>query len=145
MAQAENKPIQQTESKSIAENEEKAPELISMDSGLQYKILQTVESEDAKKPTVGSHVTVHYTGWLEEDGKKGKKFDSSVDRGKPFTFTIGKGYVIKGWDDGVMDMKVGEKRELFIPPTLAYGNRGAGNVIPPMSTLIFEVEVLEIA
>jgi peptidylprolyl isomerase len=87
---------------------------------------------------------MHYTGWLWEDGAKGKKFDSSVDRGEPFEFVIGVGQVIKGWDEGVMSMKTGGKRELLIPPHLGYGSRGAGRVIPPNATLLFEVELLKI-
>lgn len=97
-------------------------------------------SEDAKP---NQKVTVHYAGWLKDDtkpDKKGRKFDSSVDRGKKFTFTLGKGQVIKGWDKGVKGMKIGEKRRLTIPPMLAYGERGIPGVIPPKSTLIFEVE-----
>ena len=89
-------------------------------------------------PKSGQTVTVHYTGWLEN----GKKFDSSVDRGQPFQFTIGVGQVIKGWDEGVSTMKVGGKRKLTIPSALAYGARGAGSDIPPNATLIFEVELL---
>jgi peptidylprolyl isomerase len=87
---------------------------------------------------------MHYTGWLWENGAKGKKFDSSVDRGEPFDFPIGTGRVIKGWDEGVLSMKVGGKRELLIPPNLGYGSRGAGRVIPPNATLLFEVELLKI-
>ena len=87
---------------------------------------------------------MHYTGWLWENGAKGKKFDSSVDRGTPFSFPLGKGRVIKGWDEGVATMKVGGKRILIIPPELGYGSRGAGGAIPPNATLMFEVELLEI-
>jgi peptidylprolyl isomerase len=87
---------------------------------------------------------MHYTGWLWENAKKGDKFDSSLDRGKPFTFQIGVGQVIKGWDEGVLSMQVGGKRTLLIPASLGYGARGAGGVIPPNATLLFEVELLEI-
>jgi peptidylprolyl isomerase len=87
---------------------------------------------------------MHYTGWLWEKGAKGKKFDSSVDRGKPFSFQIGRGMVIKGWDEGVASMKTGGKRTLLIPPDLGYGARGAGGAIPPGATLLFEVELLEL-
>jgi peptidylprolyl isomerase len=85
---------------------------------------------------------MHYTGWLYQNGKKGAKFDSSVDRGQPFEFPIGTGQVIRGWDEGVSGMKVGGKRVLIIPPELGYGARGAGGVIPPNATLMFEVELL---
>lgn len=93
-------------------------------------------------PKTGQTCVMHYTGWLYENGQKTKKFDSSVDRGQPFEFPIGTGRVIKGWDEGVATMKVGGKRTLIIPPDLGYGARGAGGVIPPNATLIFDVELL---
>jgi len=92
----------------------------------------------------GKSVSVHYTGWLDNNGEKGKKFDSSVDRGQPFTFHLGAGEVISGWDQGVAGMKVGGKRTLIIPPELGYGTRGAGGVIPPNAKLIFDVELLNV-
>jgi peptidylprolyl isomerase len=95
-------------------------------------------------PKTGQTVVVHYTGWLYENGKKGRKFDSSVDRGQPFEFPIGEHQVIPGWDEGVATMRVGGKRTLIIPPTLGYGARGAGDVIPPNATLLFDVELLGI-
>jgi peptidylprolyl isomerase len=93
-------------------------------------------------PKNGQTCVMHYTGWLWQGGKKGAKFDSSVDRGQPFEFKIGTHQVIAGWDEGVASMKVGGKRTLVIPPELGYGARGAGNVIPPNATLIFDVELL---
>jgi FKBP-type peptidyl-prolyl cis-trans isomerase len=94
--------------------------------------------------TPGSKVSVHYTGWLYQDGAKGAKFDSSRDRGQPFQFTLGAHQVIAGWDEGVAGMKVGGDRTLIIPPELGYGARGAGGVIPPNATLMFDVELLQV-
>jgi peptidylprolyl isomerase len=108
-------------------------------SGLQFE--DTVVGTGAA-PETGQICVMHYTGWLYQDGKKGAKFDSSLDRGKPFEFPIGTGRVIKGWDEGVATMKVGGKRTLIIPPQLGYGARGAGSVIPPNATLMFDVELL---
>ena len=93
-------------------------------------------------PKPGQTCVMHYTGWLYENGVKGKKFDSSVDRNEPFDFPIGQHQVIAGWDEGVASMKVGGKRTLIIPPELGYGARGAGGVIPPNATLMFDVELL---
>lgn len=110
-------------------------------SGL--KIIDT-EVGAGEQPKTGQTAVVHYTGWLYENGAKGTKFDSSVDRGQPFGFKIGTGQVIRGWDEGVATMKVGGKRTLILPPELGYGASGAGGVIPPNATLIFDVELLEI-
>lgn len=107
-------------------------------SGLSYVDLV---SGSGAQPVAGKPVKVHYTGWLEN----GVKFDSSLDRKEPFVFTIGRGEVIPGWDEGVMGMKVGGKRRLIVPPQLGYGSAGAGGVIPPNATLIFEVELLDVA
>ena len=107
-------------------------------SALKIDELKPGSGAEAKK---GQKVTVHYTGWLTN----GTKFDSSVDRGQPFTFQLGAGEVIKGWDEGVAGMKVGGKRKLTIPPDLGYGARGAGGVIPPHSTLVFDVEFLGVS
>lgn len=109
-------------------------------SGLQYEDTQIGNGDEAK---AGDHVSVHYTGWLQQpDGSAGKKFDSSKDRNDPFNFPLGAGNVIKGWDEGVQGMKVGGARRLVIPAALGYGARGAGGVIPPNATLIFDVELL---
>ncbi len=111
--------------------------MVETDSGLKYEILQEGEGTEA---TSGKSVAVHYTGWLED----GTKFDSSVDRNSPFSFSLGAGMVIQGWDEGVNGMKIGEKRKLTIPSDLGYGASGAGGVIPPNATLIFDVELLEV-
>ena len=95
-------------------------------------------------PRAGQTCVMHYTGWLYEAGTKGRKFDSSLDRGQPFEFPLGKQRVIAGWDEGVASMNVGGKRTLIIPPELGYGARGAGGVIPPNATLLFEVELLDV-
>jgi FKBP-type peptidyl-prolyl cis-trans isomerase len=116
---------------SMAENNQE----VTMPSGLKY-IDQVVGTGDVA--VAGKTVSVHYTGWLEN----GNKFDSSVDRGQPFSFPLGAGRVIKGWDEGVQGMKVGSKRKLTIPSELGYGSHGAGGVIPPNATLIFDVELL---
>jgi len=114
---------------------EKKGKVVQLPSGLEYEELKVGSGDEAKS---GKTVIVHYTGWLTD----GKKFDSSLDRGQPFNFKLGAGMVIKGWDQGVAGMKVGGKRKLTIPPQLGYGERGAGGVIPPNATLIFEVELL---
>ena len=110
-------------------------------SGLQ--VIDSVVGTGAS-PKAGQTCVRHYPGWLYENGQKGKKFDSSVDRNEPFEFPIGKGRVIAGWDEGVATMKVGGKRTLIIPPQLGYGARGAGGVIPPNATLMFDVELLAV-
>jgi peptidylprolyl isomerase len=112
---------------------------VTTSSGL--KIIDTKVGTGAS-PKSGQTAVVHYTGWLYENGTKGAKFDSSVDRGQPFEFPIGQHQVIAGWDEGVATMKVGGKRTLIIPPALGYGARGAGGVIPPNATLMFDVELL---
>lgn len=116
-----------------------AQDFVTTPSGLKYKdeVVGT-----GPEPKTGQSVSVHYTGWLYQDGQKGRKFDSSRDRGAPFTFTLGQGQVIQGWDQGVATMRVGGKRTLVIPPDLGYGARGAGGVIPPGATLLFDVELL---
>jgi peptidylprolyl isomerase len=114
-------------------------QVIEMPNGLKYTDTKT---GDGAAATPGNKVSVHYTGWLYNNGAKGAKFDSSVDRGQPFHFTLGAHQVIAGWDEGVAGMKVGGKRTLIIPPELGYGARGAGGVIPPNATLMFDVELL---
>jgi len=114
-------------------------QVIEMPNGLKYTDTKT---GDGAAAAGGNKVSVHYTGWLYNNGAKGAKFDSSVDRGQPFQFTLGAHQVIAGWDEGVAGMKVGGKRTLIIPPELGYGARGAGGVIPPNATLMFDVELL---
>ncbi len=115
--------------------------MTELPSGLKYTDTNVGTGAEAKR---GDKVTVHYTGWLYNNGEKGKKFDSSVDRGEPFSFPLGGGQVIPGWDQGVAGMKVGGKRTLIIPANLGYGARGAGGVIPPNATLMFDVELLKV-
>ena len=114
-------------------------DMTTTSTGLDYQ--DTVVGEGAVA-TSGQRVTVHYTGWLYQDGQQGAKFDSSKDRRDPFVFNLGAGMVIRGWDEGVAGMQVGGSRVLIIPPALGYGARGAGGVIPPNATLKFEVELL---
>ena len=111
---------------------------VKTDSGLQYWEIKVGTGEEGKD---GDHVRVHYTGWLTT----GKKFDSTVDAHQPYSFTLGKGEVIKGWDEGIAGMKVGGKRQLRIPPELAYGEAGYKTIIPPNATLIFDVQLLAVA
>lgn len=111
-------------------------------SGLEYEVRKP---GSGASPRAGNRVTVHYTGWLDNNGQEGRKFDSSFDRNQPFSFVIGVGQVIQGWDEGVMSMQIGEKRRLFIPSNLGYGARGAGAVIPANANLIFDVELLQIS
>lgn len=118
-----------------------AQQPVTTPSGLKYI---DVKVGSGASPKTGQTCVMHYTGWLYEGGKKGAKFDSSRDRGAPFEFKIGMHQVIAGWDEGVASMKVGGKRTLIIPPDLGYGARGAGGVIPPNATLLFDVELLAI-
>ncbi|MDH5205448.1 MAG: FKBP-type peptidyl-prolyl cis-trans isomerase [Hylemonella sp.] len=113
--------------------------MITTPSGLQY---EDVVVGSGAQATSGQKVTVHYTGWLYNDGQQGAKFDSSKDRNDPFVFSLGAGMVIRGWDEGVAGMAVGGQRTLIIPASLGYGARGAGGVIPPNATLKFDVELL---
>ena len=110
-------------------------------SGLSY---DDTQPGTGASPATGQTCVMHYTGWLWVNDAKGAKFDSSVDRGRPFSFPLGQGRVIKGWDEGVASMQIGCKRTLLIPPALGYGGAGAGGVIPPNATLLFEVELLEV-
>ena len=135
---AENEPPKPAPVKN--ETKPATPKEMTLSSGL--RMIDSKEGQgDAVK--TGNFIQVHYTGWLYENGVRGTKFDSSVDRGQPFEFTVGSG-VISGWSEGVVGMKPGGKRELIIPPALGYGARGAGGVIPPNATLDFEIELLKI-
>ncbi len=125
--------------KTESKKESKGKMVKGLPGGLKAEITQEGKGAVAEK---GKTVSVHYTGWLQEDGKKGSKFDSSVDRGQPFEFALGAGMVIKGWDEGVAGMKIGEKRTLTIPSEMGYGSQGAGGAIPPNATLLFDVELL---
>jgi FKBP-type peptidyl-prolyl cis-trans isomerase FkpA len=110
-------------------------------------IIDNIQEGDGAEAAAGANAVVHYTGWLydpEADANRGSKFDSSVDRNQPFRFALGAGQVIKGWDQGVVGMKIGGKRVLTIPPDLGYGSAGAGGVIPPDATLVFEVELIDL-
>lgn len=134
-AQVTEKKPTPTPSNIMSDDDNKA---VTTDSGLKYEVLK---AGDGATPKTGQTVVVHYTGTLED----GTKFDSSRDRGQPFSFKLGVGQVIKGWDEGLSTMKVGDRRKLTIPPELGYGARGAGGVIPPNATLIFDVELLKIS
>ena len=127
--------IRYVDTRTLERSMEKTP------SGLQY---EDTKAGAGGSPKAGQTCVMHYTGWLWQSGQKGSKFDSSVDRGRPFEFQIGRGMVIKGWDEGVASMQIGGKRTLLIPPELGYGARGAGGVIPPNATLLFEVELLSV-
>lgn len=121
-----------------------AVEVIEITPGLTARVLR---SGDGQVAQAGDNVVVHYTGWLYDEAaenNRGNKFDSSVDRGEHFQFPLGAGRVIKGWDQGVEGMAIGEVRELTIAPEMGYGDRGAGNVIPPGATLVFEVELFDL-
>lgn len=118
-----------------------AAEPVTTENGLRYVDHVVGDGDQA---VAGKTVVVHYTGWLDDKGNHGKKFDSSVDRNRPFSFPLGAGRVIRGWDEGVEGMMIGGKRTLYIPANLGYGARGAGKVIPPNADLIFDVELLEV-
>lgn len=124
----------------VAMEQDLYKDFITTDSGLRYKV---VKEGSGDPPVLGASVTAHYTGWLDGFGSS-KKFDSSYDRGRPFRFTVGKGQVIRGWDESFSSMAVGEKRQVIIPARLGYGDRGAGGIIPGGATLYFDVELLGI-
>jgi peptidylprolyl isomerase len=125
----------------LAPQSSRAASEVTMPDGL--RIIDT-KVGTGPVPHAGQTVTVNYTGWLYVNGKKGKKFDSSLDRGEPFSFPLGQGQVIRGWDEGVATMHVGGKRTLIIPPDLGYGASGAGDDIPPGATLIFDIDLLSV-
>jgi FKBP-type peptidyl-prolyl cis-trans isomerase FkpA len=140
-AMAQQPAAQQSAAQQPATQQGASGKMTELPSGLKYTDTTVGTGDEA---TRGKKVTVHYTGWLYNNGEKGKKFDSSVDRGEPFSFNLGGGQVIPGWDQGVAGMKVGGKRTLIIPANLGYGARGAGGVIPPNATLMFDVELLKV-
>jgi FKBP-type peptidyl-prolyl cis-trans isomerase FkpA len=134
----------QAESSNVAENNK---EMTVMTSNITELVKNDTVVGEGREAEIGFNVTVHYTGWLYDENaenKKGAKFDSSVDRGEPFKFDLGAGQVIQGWDQGFAGMKIGGKRTLIIPPEMGYGARGAGGVIPPNATLVFDVELLDV-
>ena len=130
-------------------SEQAAPPTPTMEKSNMTELIKTdTKLGEGAEATAGNHVSVHYTGWLYDEAAadhKGKKFDSSRDRGDPFDFPLGAGHVIKGWDQGFDGMKVGGQRTLIIPANMGYGARGAGGVIPPNATLVFDVELLKVA
>ncbi len=135
-----------SDKKSIEIVEKSSTERINMQktaSGIEYTILQQAV-QDTRSPQPGDVVSVHYTGWLNEQGMPGKQFDSSVTRGEPLRFKAGTGRVIQGWDETILSMKEGEKRRVIIPAYLAYGPQGFGNIIPPNASLIFDMELIKI-
>ncbi|MCH7508688.1 MAG: FKBP-type peptidyl-prolyl cis-trans isomerase [Proteobacteria bacterium] len=141
---AREQPAQPEQDVSIVESREARIELVELDNGLKYLLLAAGAGAAIE---AGQNAMVHYTGWLYDESLpegKGEKFDSSRDRGQPFSFQLGAGRVIKGWDQGVAGMKVGERRMLTIPADLGYGSRGAGGAIPPDADLLFDVELLGI-
>lgn len=138
---------EQTDTNNTKQITKDAMNIQTTESGLQYIVLKEAEAT-AEQPHVGAMVHVHYTGWLYNEQateNKGKKFDSSHDRGTPLQFIVGVGQVIKGWDEALLDMKVGESRRLIIPAHLAYGSHAVGNLIPASATLVFDVELISIS
>ena len=138
-AKAENKSKAPEQSAQKAEQNCPIHKFIETSSGLRYQVIQ---EGSGKSPSLGQYVSVHYTGWLNNNDKPGKKFDSSVDRKQKFQFILGIGQVIRGWDEMVSLMKAGQKVRVYLPAKLAYGTRGAGAAIPPNSDLIFDIELL---